>query len=190
MKTLKIILAWLDWSSYSASDSYYEKPKTLCPLFWRTFFTIITSPLTYIAHVVNIFSPWNFRNGFVPTIKLHMGSASLLHVVMIGVGFAVLRGLEKDKGWDLIRRSEPLWSAYLKIVITGILVIVVSILALAAIIGACYGIWWIGKLFYDKYQDSKPEALEEQEPGFIKSAYRAIKDKYCPIIDWSDVEKS
>lgn len=193
MKTLKIILAWLDWSSY-CNGWDYNRPKTLCPLFWRTLFTIITLPLTYIAHVFNIFtSKEDFWDETSRGLKLHMGTASLLHLLIMLFGGIFLKDIiDKGLGWDWIRIADPIWVTYPKLLIAGILVFIGVILAFGIIIGVCYGIWYLGKLAYDKYQDGKPDSIDsvESEPSLITTAYKSIKDKYCPIIDWSDVEKS
>ena len=191
MKTFKTIIAWLDWSSY-CGDSY-TRPKTLCPLFWRTFFTIITLPVTYLTHVVNVFVSEGWRNGYNYSPKLNMGIATLLHLAIIAVGVGFLKEtIDKELGWDWIRIADPIWITYPKVFIAGVLVLIGFILALGAIIGSCYGVWYIGKLIYDKYRDNKPEPVDgvEPEPSLITIAYKSIKDKYCPIIDWSDIEKS
>ena len=194
MKTFKIIIAWLDWSSYCI-DWNYERPKTLCHLFWRTLFTVITFPITYIAHVFNLFA--SRRDFWYETsmgTKMHMGSATLIHLIIILLGGTFLKEIiDGNLGWDWIRMSDSIWVTYPKMLVAGTLVGIMTILALGAIIAIGYGIWYLGKSAYDKireYTDNNSKSKPKPKTSLIVTAYKSIKDKYCQIIDWSDVKES
>jgi len=190
MKTLKIILAWLDWSTYCKSYMY-ERPKTLCSLFWRSFFAILTLPVGWPTHIINVFQPKNDwieerESGFKPNIWKGIG----IHLLVIICGFATLKGVEQEFGVDWLHIADAVWMSYGKMLVFGIMGGIAGIIALAILIASVYGIWWVGKwcveYAQEKLSDGESERAEK-EPSWAAQTYRAIKDKYCPIIDWSDL---
>lgn len=188
MKNLKIILAWLDWSSYCGDN--YSRPNNLCSLFWRTFFTIITLPLTYIPHIYNLIFPKDhFRYGYGKDHKLYMGTGIVIHILLMILGFLFSKGVIEQKWqWNWFYMSDPFWLNYLKCIGVGIAVLIVILIMVSIILLTLFGLHLIYEYINKKFGKSQYEKIAERKPNMFITIYKAIKDKYCPLIDWSDIE--
>lgn len=184
---MKTILAWLDWSSHCMRHSY-TFPTTLCSLAWRTFFNIILLPLTYMTHLWNLFqNKRNFRLEHPTNSKIDMWNGTLIHFVIGGLGFIlsftiIERGLELN--W--FHLAEPILLIYIKIMGIGLLGLIAIIIPTLVIVGIVQSLIYL----YKKYIYKNKYKQISIEPNINEKIYLAIKDKYCPIIDWSDVKIS
>jgi len=203
MKTLKLILAWLDWSTYCKSNSNeswktnYEYPKSLCSIFWRTLLSIAALPFTWFAHI------WNFifvgKDAFLEeNFKSHkLNIISIVIITIFSLFFSyIAHNITDGKhgngglGWDWFHTSDPLLLSYFKLIGAGILFGIVIAICLGIIIGICYLFYELFVLIKDSFSgdryvgDGKYITSEERA---IPKAFHAIKNKYCPTIDWSDI---
>ena len=60
---------------------------------------------------------------------------------------------------------------------------------MAAIIGIWKGLKYVAIEIKNKISPVS-NTTKTYEPGALTKIYRAIKDKYCPIIDWSEIESN
>lgn len=194
MKPLKLFLAWLDWSTYARvkEKEYscnYEFPKSLCPLAWRTLFSIVILPITWITHVWNLLlvSKETFRNEDSDTHKLNYLNTLLITIVCFMLGVFVYNHTDGEHGtggwgWDWFHTSDPFIISYLKLFGCGIIGAILLAIAIVAFVLVLYLI----HLAYTSIT-SKPGSAEGGSA--ISKTVHAIKNKYCPSIDWNSVRK-
>lgn len=193
MKKIKLFLAWLDWSTYARTAegsliSNYSFPKSLCSLSWRTLFSLFTLPVTWITHVCNrLFVSMNtFRSEDSATHKLNVWNTLLFTLLFLGIGVLVYQYTDGKQGsggfgWDLFHISDSFIVNYLKLLGCGVIggaIIAIMLLVFIGIIGLIFLIF--EKLFSKNNTESKSATI---------NAIKAIKNKYCPTIDWSSIKK-
>ena len=185
MKTLKTILAWLDWSNYCFNYSY-NFPNNLCSLFWRTFWTITTLPLTYVTHLWNIFQPkYYFWDEMDSDSKMNIYFGFIIHLLIGFVGSAIsINLIEKNLNWNWFLMSDPFLLNYIKVMGIGIIsggIITLIIIRIVA------GIIFIKDSITKYFKNLKHSETTDYKPkrNVLKEPYKSIKDKYCPLIDWS-----
>jgi hypothetical protein len=197
MKTIKKILAWLDWSSYANKD--YELPKSLCSLFWRTLFSLVSLPITYLTHVWNAFIKPNY-NDFQYNNKSNLFIGAVIHgVILIAGAVGGTEFIEPQLSVQWLTWEDPFVLGYVKIMFTGIGVILTTMLFIIIIVGIIVGIVELVKLGWNAITESEQEEVidennqvidyEYKEKPLVK-LYKSIKGKYCPKIDWSEIKKN
>jgi hypothetical protein len=185
MKTLKRVISYLNWQQYAmGSDLRYNLPKTLCSAFWATLFGVITLPFTWIGNVYNAIR-YKFRIGYQEEGKVNMFISAVVHFLILVCAAAGDAFMFKEFG------INPLTSAffevnpfifYLKALGIGVISMIVISIAAGLLIGAIFGIIYIVKHFTDQADD------EDTVVGKVTELISSTKNKYCPMIDWSDVE--
>ncbi|MEK6829099.1 MAG: hypothetical protein AABY15_03150 [Nanoarchaeota archaeon] len=194
MEKLKLFLAWLDWSTYARSSekswkSNYKFPNSLCHLAWRTLFSVIVLPFTWIAHVWNrlFVSMETFRNEDSDNHKLNVWSTIAITMVSLLLGvYAYGKTDGKDGtgglGWDWFHVSDPIIISYFKLIGCGIVVGIIGLIMIAIFIT-------IIALIIMGVQSLKSKSSSNEPKSAIVKTVKAIKNKYCPIIDWSFIRK-
>lgn len=193
MKTFKTILAWLDWSTYCRnSDDYfynYEFPKSLCSLFWRTLLSLAALPFMYWGHLWNLITVKmsHFRSEDRPQHKTSIWVMFLVHFLWVILGTGAHTIIDDALGWNWYKMSDPLYISYFKVLLGGLALGVGILIALALIILVIAGAYMgLKKLFTAKPHDGPHSDIPfNDEPNWFVKIYRAIKDKYCPRMDWS-----
>lgn len=186
MKTIKTFLAWLDWSTYCQDGHGYDFPRTLCGLFWRTVFSILVFPIMFLGHLWNL--TYIKRMFYADTWK---GATAKLQIwLTTGIEFAMLLSaffsdqiLYKYWGINIILRSDGFWNIILKSIPLGLAGIIVAVIVVAVVLGSIYG---IVQAFI--YMFSVKTETGNSIKSAVSDTYSAIKDNYCPIIDW-DINK-
>ncbi len=190
MKTLKIILAWLDWSSYCLNYAY-TFPNNLCSLFWRTLFNLIAFPFSYVGHIWNLFIPmYSFKEERNVDNKLNIFFGTLVHLILILIGtFISSYMIEKiwDLNWFLI--SDPILLNYIKIMGISIVTIGLTVFVIILLVFIISKIISFIKYCFNKTKSNTFKIQKEEKPNMVQEVYKSIKDKYCPLIDWSDIKK-
>jgi len=193
MEKIKLILAWIDWSTFArkeedAWETDYKFPKSLCQLAWRTLFSITMLPITWVTHIWNrIFVSMNtFRKEGTDSHKLHVWSTLGLTFVSLILGGFVYRQTDGENGtggwgWDLFHQSDPLILTYLKLIGCGIVGAIIILILMGLLIAIIFGIAYL----YGKIKSSTEESVEDSG---ITKIVKAVKDKYCPTIDWSSIK--
>tara|TARA_R110000744_G_scaffold190355_1_gene309486 strand:+ start:1038 stop:1616 length:579 start_codon:yes stop_codon:yes gene_type:complete len=185
MRKLKTMLAWLNWSTYGNPTKLYEFPKSLCSLFWLSIFALVTIPVSWPAHVRNVFmSASQFKEGWQKDTKLtgYIGAGS--HFLFITIGFMGHLITEKVFKWDFFVLSDGCIVNYIKLLLVSIPIII----ALLMVIVMIWGIIWCIKQAATKKATRVDDygLLEETETDRgIVVLYKSIKNKYCPTIDWT-----
>lgn len=194
MKTLKLFLAWFDWSTYARTKedeifSSYKFPKSLCTLAWRTLLSIIILPITWVTHVWNILfvSMETFRKESSDTHKLNLWSTLLITIVCFMLGIFVYsytdgRDGSGGWGWDWFHVSDPIIISYLKLFGCGIIGVVFLAIAIILIVLFFYLIHLIYTSLWSSSKNGESKSV-------ITRTVHAIKNKYCPSIDWSSIRK-
>lgn len=199
MKTIKIILAWLDWSNYCTNFNY-TFPNNLCSLFWRTFFSIIVLPLGYLTHLWNIFHTINnFKHERYSHSKIGLNFGIVLHLIIGIIGFTASKDvIERILFWDWFQSSDPYLLNYIKVLGIGFLVAVSSLIVIGIVVAIGYWAWLLfeylkdsfhRKIFANKEKMSGDYIEMDPKPSVIKQIYKSVKDEYCPLIDWSDIKE-
>lgn len=203
MKTLlKTIFAWLDWSTYCRSgeggySTSYEFPQSICPLFWRTLFSIVALPVTWITHIWNILfvKIKYFRDEDYASHKLNWLNTILFTIVIFIAGFggsSITDGKDGSKGlgWDWFHMADPFLINYFKLIGVGIIMLAIIGICLAIVIGIGYLIYLaviaIRDYFTDSTWDSEDNYIPSEE-RMVNKTIDAIKNKYCPKIDWGAI---
>lgn len=197
MKTIKKILAWLDWSSY-ANKGRYELPKSICPLFWRTLFSLISLPVTYPTHIWNAFIEPNY-DGWQTDNKLTLFFGFSIHLMIIIAGVIVgTEFIEPQFSVQWLTWEDPFALGYIKVIVTGIVTLLSIVLVVILIITIGMSIAELVKLGWRAITESKLEEvtdgngnlkdIEYKEKPMVK-LYKSIKGKYCLKIDWSEINK-
>lgn len=192
MKTIKLFLAWLDWSTYArtAENSYksnYKFPVSICMLGWRTLFSIFALPITWITHIWNLafVSMDTFRKEDSDDHKLNVWNTLLFTVVSLifGTGIHSITdgriGKPGGLGWDWFHVSDPILLSYLKLIGAGIL----GAIILAIVIAIVILIFYVIHLGFVKIKKPVTESA-------VSKTVHAIKNKYCPSLDWSQIRKN
>jgi hypothetical protein len=194
MQKLKLFLAWLDWSTYARTSegswkSNYNFPKSLCSLAWRTKFSVAMLPITWFTHVWNrlFVSMDTFRREDSDSHKLNVWSTLAFTLVSLILGMIVHNNTDgKDGsggwGWDLFHMSDPLIINYLKLLGCGVIfgaIIALIILIVIAIVG----------LIIMAFETLFPKNSVSDSKSATINAIKAVKNKYCPTMDWSSIKK-
>ena len=121
MNKLKLVLAWLDWSTYCQNDGpQYEFPKSLCQIFWRTLFSIIALPITWFTHLWNGITVKNkhFTNENSDGHKLTVGKTIIFTLSILASGGWIYNTTDGENGlgWDLFHISDPFLLNYFKLI--------------------------------------------------------------------------
>lgn len=193
MRTLKLVLAWLDWSTY-CNDFDYTFPKSICPLFWRTLFAIIILPLTWFIHIINAYKSYDDFKRESDNNKLTFVGGVSLHLVFLLSGGLLHSLIDKEMGFDIYHVADGYFINYVKLFFGGILLGGVVLLIIAILIGIVM-VCREGTLMLYRCSTTKRKTNDgdgtyiPRKPFMVKRIYSAIKDKYCPRIDWSDIKK-
>lgn len=189
MKNLKLILAYLDWSTYATDGSRYNFPKTLCPLFWRTIFSLVCLPVTWLSTITNLIWSKDFRNEDCNSaLKLNWVKALVVNILIGLMGKISHDVVDHGWGWDIFRFSDPMLLSYLKLTVGGLIMVAVLVIALLLISGIIYGCVKVFDIIKNSSRKHGREPQYSNEPSAVSKVYGAIKDKYCPIIDWSEIK--
>lgn len=191
MRTLKIMLAWFDWSNYGKGIDY-KRPTTICPLFWRTLFGLIMLPLSWLGHLYNIIFLGDFKDEVCSDKKSTIYPSVMVNISSLLLGILILSTI----GLKL----ENTILSYIYCIGVGILgiAILIGILFLVVII-----VISIGDLFnYIKrslnkkdvkfHVDSDGELIETQRNEFlynVGNVIKSFKNKYCLSISWDNIKK-
>lgn len=203
MKTfLKTILAWIDWSMYCRSSegkggsSSYEFPVSICPLFWRTLFSIVALPITWFTHIWNfLFIKFEtFRKEDFKTYKLNIVNTLVFTIAIILSGaiiFTITDGDKSNLNWDIFHRSDPFLLSYFKLIGAGIIGVVIFAIGAGIVIGVAALFWMAVTAIRDAFIDGKYDSDDNfipSEERTINRVFDAIKNRYCPKIDWSVIK--
>jgi hypothetical protein len=125
-----------------------------------------------------------FRKEDSDAHKLNIWNTLLFTLVSIMLGtyaYSCTDGKDGSGGWgwDWFHRSDPLILNYLKLIGCGALTAVIGLVALVIIIGVFY-------LIFMAFESMKSRGESKSAVGKTVSA---IKNKYCPRIDWSSITK-
>jgi hypothetical protein len=191
MRTLKIMLAWFDWSNYGKGIDY-KRPASICSLFWRTLFGLIMLPLSWLGHLYNIIFLGDFKDEVCSDNKSTVYSSVMINILAPSIGLFILSTI----GLEL----ETTILSYIYCIGVGILgiAILIGILFLVILITMS-----IGDLFnYIKrsvtkkdikfHVDSNGELIETQRNGFlynVGNVIKSFKNKYCLSISWDNIKK-
>lgn len=201
MKTLKTILAWIDWSTYCKSNeggwrTDYEFPKSICPLFWRTLFSIISLPITWVSHIWNLlFVRGAFAREDFKSHKLNLLNTTVGTFALLFLGVVMFKFTDGNDGYglDWFHASDPLILNYFKALLSGILMGVIVAVFLSILIGAGWCIWFLFTSVRDMVVGSKRDdegrVIVKSNERVINKTIDAIKNKYCPKIDWSYIRE-
>lgn len=199
MKTLKLILAWLDWSTYAGINDVYNFPKSLCSLFWRTLISIVTLPATWVGHIWNLLvvkKRYFYQEEGKDIHKFHIFVSVIVQVLLIVSGAFVYEKTDGKNGtggwgWDWFHWDDPFLFTYIKMLGAGVLGAIVLLIFIAvcilAIVGVYYVFKFIGKLFAGDIKVGG-ETIHADE-RLIPRIVDAVKNKYCPTMDWSAIKK-
>jgi len=201
MKTIKTLLAWLDWSTYCKSaeggwKTDYKFPVSICPLFWRTLFAIVALPITWITHVWNLLfvKMEKFREENFVGHKLNLLNTLVFTLVtmFLGMIFWSITDGKDGMGLDFFHISDPFLLSYVKFIGAAL----VSGIAIAIGVGILFGAGWLIWYAVTSIRDSITGSKYDNDNKYIPSSERAIPraidavmNKYCPKIDWSSVKK-
>lgn len=199
MNKLKLVLAWLDWSTYCKSEGKtYEFPFSLCSIFWRTALSIVALPFTWFTHVWNKITVKNekFLNEESVGQKLNIWTTIVFTVLVLVFG-ALVHDVTDGKdgsgglGWDFFHNTDPFMLSYFKLIGAGIVGIIIISIILGIILGVVYLIYLlivsIKKLLTESKGNVEDGNFVPSEERAIPRLIGAIKNKYCPTIDWSSI---
>lgn len=149
-------------------DFYEQKPKTLCGFFWKTllvFLLWITSPISLVFSIIESIKEKKLSHVTIPAI---------LVIDKLIQMFALI--------WILpINDNQVInWSKY---PIMYLLTIVIIFLIL--------GIGWVLNKLWIKYCNFSRtkkynKVFVEKKPNVMIEAFKAIKSKICPIIEYTE----
>lgn len=177
---MKIILAWMDWSMY-CRDYYYKFPKNLCSLFWRSLFSVLMIPLVWPGHIWNMaFTKNNFKNQMEAGGKLYYFSAGALHITAAVLGKAIDSIVYKSTGYNILMMSEDIVIVYLKACASGIIFAVIIMAGALIVFSMGYGV-------VRGFSLARGDKRLIPKDNIVIQGVRAVKEKYCPIIGWSDI---
>ncbi|BBC78157.1 membrane protein [Escherichia phage EcS1] len=147
---------------FYCNNSEWRIPTSLCPYFWKTlFFTCFAS---FKALIIGFFA-WFLGHEIAIWLASYIG----IHLGTIG---AIVPG-----------------------VIVGAIMLATTI---AVGLGIAFGTHWVYEYIKDYFEErryrKRRERIEsgvpEKEPSLLVSFIKAKKSKYCPSLEFIDVEKS
>lgn len=200
MKTLKLILAWLDWSTFAGTKDVYSFPKSLCSLFWRTLTSIAVLPVTWVGHIWNLLlvkKKHFYAEKGKDINKFNVFVSAIVQGLLLVSGAFVYEQTDGKNGtggwgWDWFHMDDHLSLSYLKMLGAGVLgamfLLIVIAAAVLVIVLVYYAFKGVGKLFVGEIHVAGETIYSDER--LIPKIVNAIKNRYCPRIDWSPIKKS
>lgn len=115
----------------------------------------------------------------------------LLTIMLRLIGFACIFLFIETAGFAVAKEVFKIQSDTLCI-IWGIPLLVVYMVILCSVLAAVGGIWRGFTWLVEKatgYRDAEPDREIGKKVGKFKELYLAVKNRYCPTIEWVDSEE-
>ena len=186
--SIKRVLAWLDWSTYCHDDTY-SLPKSECGLAWKTLLSLSIAIISWPGHAWNLVMNIRLKNFSKRTsggFKVTGLGGLCIHWAIWSVGHFVCMFTSAVMDWDWLGIHSDDWlnsiSNYLALIGMGgigISVLVVIVLS----------IMYIFNVMDDLKQKLGDIRLRDNNtlPNSGGSRLAIFKEKYCKVMDWSDI---